>query len=138
MKDPFLDCEEYNRWLGQGEHTFSAIDTDIVNRNYDWACFKAQQSAEMSIKAVLKAMGIFAFGHGLLKLYNDCEQRIGKNDKVKDSISYLDKMYMSPRYPDAFSEGAPWEHFTRGDAELASSAASTILNWAKAAIPECL
>jgi len=91
----------------------------------------------MSIKAVLKAMGIPAFGHGLLKPYSNCEAKIGENNKVKNSVSYLDKMYMSPGYPDAFFEGTPWEHFTQGDAELALNAASQILIWAKAAIPEC-
>lgn len=133
-----LDCDEFKRWIGQGDHTFSLIDSDIEKGGYEWACFKAQQSAEMSIKAVLKSFGKEGFGHGLLKLFGECEEILGRNRDVRNGVSYLDKLYITPRYPDAFTEGSPWEHFTENDAELAKNAASKVIKWAKEVLSQCL
>ena len=133
----FIDCDEYKRWIAQGNHTFSLIDTDIQNGGFEWACFKSQQCAEMAVNAVLKSVGRDAFGHGLLKLYESCENLFGSNRLIKNAVSYLDKLYISPRYPDAFTEGSPWEHFTAGDAELARNSAEQILHWAQGVV-NCL
>ncbi len=133
-----LDCEEFRRWYSQAKHTFGLIDTDIVNEGYSWACFKAQQAGEMALKSVLKAVGRDSFGHGLLRLYRDCTGIIGGDPDITGSVSYLDKLYITPRYPDAFTEGSPWEHFTKGDATLAKDAAEKILAWAVEKFRACL
>ncbi len=54
MSQP-IDCDEYNRWIKQAEYTLRAIDADMNMGNYSWVCFKAQQVAELSIKALLMA-----------------------------------------------------------------------------------
>jgi len=41
----------------------------------------------------------------------------------------LDKFYIPTRYVDAWSEGAPFEYFTRDDAEMALAAAGRILEF---------
>ncbi len=133
-----LDCEEFNRWFNQALYTFNLVDVDINNGGYSWACFKSQQCAEMAIKSILKALGKNAFGYGLLKLYDEVSAIFSGNDDVHNSVSYLDKLYISPRYPDAFAEGSPWEHFTANDAITAKKSAEIIIFHVKREMVRCL
>ncbi|MEM0139006.1 MAG: HEPN domain-containing protein [Ferroplasma sp.] len=133
-----LDCEEFNRWFNQARYTFNLITPDIENNGYSWACFKAQQCAEMAIKSILEGVGKNAFGHGLLKLYEEVSSILGGNDDVFNSVSYLDKLYISPRYPDAFTEGSPWEHFTENDAITAKKAAKIVISYVEREMAKCL
>ncbi len=92
----------------------------------------------MAIKSVSKALGKNAFGHGLLKLYDEISYISGNNKKVRNAVSYLDKMYIQPRYPDAFTEGSPWEHFTENDAATAKKSAEIIISYVKKEMIQCL
>ncbi len=133
-----LDCEEFHRWFDQALYTYNLIESDINNNGYSWACFKAQQSAELAIKSTLISVGKNAFGHGLLKLYKDISAIFGNDADVGNSVSYLDKLYIAPRYPDAFTEGSPWEHFTLNDALLSKESALKIMNYVKKVMKQCL
>ena len=133
-----LDCNEFHRWFDQALYTYKLIDPDINSGGYSWACFKAQQSAELAIKSILVSMGKNAFGHGLLRLYKDVSEIFGKDINVENSVSYLDKLYITPRYPDAFTEGSPWEHFTLNDALLSKESALKIINYVKKVMRQCL
>ena len=133
-----LDCDEFHRWFDQALYTYNLIDNDIKSNGFSWACFKAQQSAELAIKSILVGFGKNAFGHGILKLYSDVSEIFGQEPKIASSVSYLDKLYITPRYPDAFTEGSPWEHFTINDAMLAKESAGKILNYVKMVMKQCL
>lgn len=133
-----LDCEEFRRWFDQAVYTFNLINSDIENSGYSWACFKAQQSAELAIRGILVGLGKNSFGHGILKLYLDVTKIFNNDKSVENAVSYLDKLYISPRYPDAFTEGAPWEHFTINDAALSKDAASKIIAYTKEVMSSCL
>ncbi|MFP3259095.1 MAG: HEPN domain-containing protein, partial [Caldivirga sp.] len=112
-----LDCDEYSRWIRQAEYTLRSIDADMNSSNYSWACFKAQQTAELALKALLRAMGKPAYGHNLVALFNDLVNYCGNvSDRLRFCVGYLDKMYVTPRYPDAFVEGVPFERYTREEA----------------------
>lgn len=43
----------------------------------------------------------------------------------------LDKHYVISRYPNGFAEGAPWEHYTRRDAEKCVRSGERLVGWAK-------
>ena len=133
-----LDCEEFNRWFNQALYTFNLVDVDINNGGYSWACFKSQQCAEMAIKSILKALGKNAFGHGLLKLYDEVSAIFSNNDDVRNSVSYLDRLYISPQHPDAFTGDSPWEHFTANDATTAKKSAEIIIFYVKREMVKCL
>lgn len=133
-----LDCDEFSRWFNQALYTFNLIDSDINNNGYSWACFKAQQCAEMAIKSVLKAVGRNAYGHGLLKLYDELSVILTRKNDVRNAVSYLDKLYIAPGYPDAFTEGSPWEHFTENDANMAKNSAQIIISYVKTEMVQCL
>ncbi|KUO87265.1 MAG: DNA-binding protein [Thermoproteus sp. JCHS_4] len=131
-----LDCDEYYRWIRQAEYTLRSIDADMSSGNYSWACFKAQQTAEFSLKALLRAMGKPAFGHNLVALFGELGSHCGgAGDRLRFCVGYLDKMYTTPRYPDALVEGAPFERYTREEAAEASDCAGLILAWIKGCSP---
>jgi len=41
----------------------------------------------------------------------------------------LDKMYIPTRYPDVFSSGSPFEHYTEEEAEDARTCAEKVVSW---------
>ena len=132
-----LDCEEFHRWFDQALYTYNLIDSDINNKGNSWACFKAQQCGELTVKSILLSLGKNAFGHGMLNLYNQVIEIFGPNREIKNAISYLDKLYISPRCPDAFTECSPWEHFTDNDALLAKEPAAKIISYVKEVVSNC-
>ncbi len=115
-----LDCYEYWRWMRQAEHTLQSIRADLDIGSYSWACFKAQQAAEFATRALLRALGRPAFGHNLVALFNElaglCPTTGGE---LRFCVGYLDKMCLTPRYPDALTEGVPYERYTEEEAAKA-------------------
>jgi HEPN domain-containing protein len=53
--------------------------------------------------------------HSLFKI----AEALGINGAIEHMCRRLDVYYISSRYPDAFSEGAPYEYFARDQAEEA-------------------
>ena len=131
-----LDCEEYHRWMRQAVYTLNAIRADVEYGAYSWACFKAQQAAELALKALLKALGKPAFGHNLVQFFKELAEYCGGADsELALCIGYLDKLYIPPRYPDAFVEGAPYERFTPQEAEMAAKCAERVVRWVEGCSP---
>ncbi len=126
-----VDVTEYRRWMSQALKTLELVDADIEYSGYSWACFKAQQAAEYALKAILYLFGEPGFGHDLVGLARKTEGLCGIPDEVWDCIYMLDKMYIPPRYPDAFPEGAPWEHYSRKEALEAKECAARVLEWVR-------
>lgn len=124
-----MDEEEFARWMNQAKHTFRLIDVDMEAGGYDWACFKAQQACEFALKALLRALGREAFGHNILAFYREAIGICEEGEALEACVSYLDKLYIPPRYPDAFPEGFPAERFTRSDAERARECARRVIEW---------
>lgn len=131
-----LDCEEYVRWMRQAEHTLASIEADMSFGAYSWACFKAQQAAEYALKSILKAIGKPAFGHNLVEFLNELANICGGvGAELRFCVGYLDKMYVTPRYPDALIEGVPYERYTREEAVKARECAELVVKWIKGCSP---
>ena len=94
------------------------MDADIEYGGYSWACFKAQQAAEPALKGSANALRRASLYSRPAKAFEKAVGLCGEEppDRVKDCVYMLDKMYTPPRYPDAFPEGAPWEHYTEREA----------------------
>jgi len=45
--------DECIRWLKQARHTLSSAERDMFAGDYAWSCFKAQQSAEFALEALV-------------------------------------------------------------------------------------
>ncbi len=122
-----LDCEESLRWLRQAEYTLRSAESDEKLGFYAWACFKAHQVAEYALKAVLRGAGLESFGHDLLSLWGRAREVCGELGGLRECITLLNKMYIPTRYPDAWaSPSAPYENYTRRDAESALECASRV------------
>lgn len=127
-----LDREEYIRWIKSAEKTLESANGDFERGDYNWACFKTQQAAEMAVKALLYGLGIPAYGHSISKLLILLKsKKVDVPEEIIESAKKLDKLYIPTRYPNAWPEGAPHEYYTKSDATEAIDKAREIIKWVK-------
>ncbi|MGC9153150.1 MAG: HEPN domain-containing protein [Vulcanisaeta sp.] len=122
-----IDNEEFNRWILMARRTLDSARGDEDRGDYNWACFKAHQASEFAVKAFLYGVGRPVRGHSITHLLNELSKMFPVPDDVVDLGKFLDKFYVPTRYVGAWSEGVPYEYFTRGDAEMAIKAAERIV-----------
>jgi HEPN domain-containing protein len=126
--ETLFDEEEFSRWMKQAEHTLESARRDAVVGDYAWACFKAQQAAEFAAKALLRGLGLPAFGHSILGLLGKAERKgLPITEELKRCARTLDRHYVPPRYPNAFPTGSPFEFYDRKTAEEALSCAQAVM-----------
>jgi len=125
-----FDEVEYLRWLNSARKTLESAHGDLERGDFNWACFKAQQSAEIATKALLYGLGVPAYGHSVSKLLSSIRfKEVSVSDKVLGCAKALDKYYIPTRYPNAWVEGAPHEYYTKEDADNAITCAKIIIEW---------
>ena len=111
--------EEVMGWLEKAEHDLKAVEGSIKTKNYDWACFQAQQAAEKALKALfIKKYKKLWRIHDLVKL----AEKINANKKVLNSCDELYPHYIPARY------GVDVE-YNKEDAERAFSNAKIVVKW---------
>ncbi len=123
-----LDYSEFSRWMDMAKRTLESARRDAEGGDYNWACFKAQQAAEFAVKAYLYGIGQPRAGHAVSLLLS----HIGAPEELVDKAKYLDKMYVPTRYPNAWSEGAPYQYYTRRDAEEAIEICREVIDYIEA------
>ena len=129
--------ETSKRWLAQAEH--SLLATKALFDGGFWAepCFHSEQTAQLALKAFLFFQGRrFVNIHSVRTLILEC----GKEDPVFSPLenygSFLDRYYLTTRYPDALPAPAiPFQSFTEEEAKLAVEHASEIVGLARNRIP---
>lgn len=109
----YLDEDEFKRWQTHARSTLRSANMDLSSGFYNWACFKAQQSAEYSAKAFLRGVGTDSFGHSVSMLL----KRAGFDEELIKLAKKIDKYYIPTRYTDAWSEGLPEDYYTIEEAE---------------------
>lgn len=114
-------------WLRQAENDFLWAKDTLTGGKYAQVCFICQQVAEKSLKAVA-----YLKGSDIVKSHSVMEiaRSLNINGEIENIAKRLDLYYISTRYPDAFPSGAPFEFYTREQAEEAIIFADTILNYA--------
>ncbi|WP_337860609.1 HEPN domain-containing protein [Ferroplasma sp.] len=122
--DTYFDTEEFNRWMANAKFTLKSAINDKDSEFYNWACFKAQQSAEYAVKAYLRGTGVNAFGHSISLLLKNANF----DDDTINIAKTIDKFYIPTRYTDAWPDGIPSDYYTYNDAEEAVDAAESIIN----------
>ena len=136
--ESFFDEEEFLRWMGQAEHTVNSAQGDAAEGDYGWACFKAQQAAEYAAKALLRGLGLPAFGHSVLGLAGEMEkQGIPITEEIRQCARTLDRHYIPPRYPVAYPVGSPFEFYDRETADKAVACAQVVLEAVQEAKERC-
>lgn len=103
-------------WLKQAANDLEWARDSLQGGFWAQVCFSCQQIAEKSLKAVALSKGALEIkSHSLVKI----AEALGINGDIERMGRRLDVYYISSRYPDAFSEGAPYEYFDREQAEEA-------------------
>ncbi|HLB47506.1 MAG TPA: HEPN domain-containing protein [Anaerolineales bacterium] len=97
------------------EHAVRALEST----HYEWACFAAQQSAEKAVKALFLRANRIAWGHSVAALLQQLPLPWQPDESLVNAGKELDKHYIPPRYPNSYPEGAPYEYYTRAEAERA-------------------
>jgi HEPN domain-containing protein len=124
-----VDCVEFSRWLAMARRTLESAARDVEGGDYNWACFKAHQAAEFAVKGLLYGAGRPARGRSVSKLLEAAKDLVEVPGGLVELGKLLDKFHIPTRYVDAWSEGAPYEYFTRGDAESALRAAGEVVSF---------
>ena len=124
-----FDNDEFERWMAQASDTLNSARQDYSYKSYNWCCFKAHQAAEYALKAILKGLGISAYGHSTVKLFKDLESYSLDIHKLIFYARILDRHYVPARYPDAFTEGSPFEFYDEKTAQEALDCADKICDF---------
>ncbi len=126
MKNP---KETSRRWLAQAEHNLNMTRSLFESSFWAGACFHAEQTAQLALKAFLFARGRrFVNMHSIRSLAGEC----GKEDAGFSAFEaygiVLDRYYLATRYPDVLPAPAvPFESFTQQDAQQALNYAAEMV-----------
>jgi HEPN domain-containing protein len=116
-------------WLTQAERDLEqARDSDAQGR-HEWACFAAQQAAELAVKALHLNQGQEAWGHVVAQLLR--ELPITVPEELIERAKVLDNHYIPTRYPNGHVEGAPYEHYGRLQSSGAIEHADAIVEFVR-------
>ena len=120
----YLDSEEFKRWISNAKSTLKSSMNDKEACFYNWACFKAQQAAEFSVKAYLRGTGNDSFGHSISMLL----QKGNFDSNLINIAKKLDKYYIPTRYTDSWADGTPEDYYTKEDAFEAIELSKSIID----------
>ncbi len=121
----------YQDWLRQAERDLEHAHHAMQSGDFEWACFAAQQSAEKAVKAIFLRTNRATWGHSVGALLQQLPQPWQADESLVNAGKELDKHYIPPRYPNSYPEGAPYEYYTRIEAERAIAHSSDILAFCK-------
>lgn len=116
-------------WHHQALRDLEHVRSSLDSAHYDWACFAAQQAAEKGLKALYQALGAEARGHSVLGLLQNLPQGLDPSPALVEAAKQLDKHYIPARYPNAYPQGAPYEYYTRAEAQHALDNAQLLLQF---------
>lgn len=103
-------------WLAQARNDAEWGAASLGAGFFSQACFIAQQVAEKALKAIAYRRGAELIkGHSV---YAVCRE-LQINGDLEERARLLDQFYIPTRYPDAQPAGAPYEYFSREQAEQA-------------------
>jgi HEPN domain-containing protein len=120
-----LDAPEFRRWREQSAVTLEAA-RELSGSQPGWACFLAEQAAQLALKGLLLGVGADAWGHDLLVLVQRAEALGAGWQGDIEAAARLSRHYIPTRYPDAHAGGTPASHYTPGDAESAIADATSL------------
>ena len=112
-------------WFTQAERNLEQAVASRSDQRHEWACFAAQQSAELAVKALHLARGQEAWGHVVARLLTELPMKV--SDDLVERARVLDSFYIPTRYPNGHPEGAPFTHYGKLQSEEAIAYAGEIL-----------
>lgn len=126
-----LDEDERDRWRAEADRALQAARVQEAAGLHNWACFAAEQAAQLALKALLHGVGAAPWGHDLVRLGDLVnEKELALDPDVADAVRRLARHYIPSRYPDAHASGTVAEHYGASDASSAIEDAELVLAFA--------
>lgn len=116
-------------WMKQAKRDLRNAGILLESDGYEWCCFAAQQSAEKAVKALFQKLGANAWGHSVNMLLSSLPESVRPAADLIDKAKELDKHYIASRYPNSYPSGAPFEYYTKSEAERAIQYADKIIQF---------
>jgi HEPN domain-containing protein len=96
---------------------------------HNWACFAAEQGAQLAVKAFLHGVGRGPWGHDLVGLVRDAgEAGAEVSDAAAEAALRLARHYIPAGYPDAHASGPAATRYGTSDSRQALADAELILS----------
>jgi HEPN domain-containing protein len=124
-----VDEEEFERWHGAAQEALAAARVQTETGAHHWACFLAEQAAQLSLKGLLHGVGEAPWGHDLVELAAAASSSLGRAwpGELDPVLTTLSQYYIPTRYPDANPSGRPSLHYGERDASAAVASAEHVL-----------
>lgn len=123
-------------WFRQAEKDLKHAKKAAEGKDFEWACFAAQQAAEKAVKALYQSVHVDAIGHSVSRMMQDLPASLKPTEDLVEWAKELDKHYIPSRYPNFHPEGAPLDYYTAREAERATEGADRIIEFCRSKIPE--
>ena len=125
-----LDADEFSRWRAEAGRALEAARLQAGAELHNWACFLAEQGAQLALKALLHGLGRAPWGHDLVRLGEMASDAgVAPPSAIEDVLRRLSRHYIPARYPDAHPSGPPGVHYGAADSGEALSDAGTLLGF---------
>ena len=129
--------ETARRWQAQAEHSLSMARSLLASGFWAGACFNSEQTAQLALKAFLYGLGQrHVTIHSVRELALRCAVEDEAFPVFVEYGTFLDRYYLSTRYPDALPEPAvPFESFIEKEAREAVGYAAEIVETVITKVP---
>lgn len=125
-----LDDEEYRRWREEADRALRGARAQAREGLHNWACFGAEQAAQLAVKGLLHGLGRGPWGHDLVRLGEMAvEAGVELPTEVAGRMRRLGRHYIPARYPDAHPSGPAGTHYGEFDADEAVADAEEVLDF---------
>lgn len=127
---PPLDEPEYRRWRDEADQALAGARAQAQAGIHNWACFGAEQAAQLAMKALLHGLGRGPWGHDLLRLGEMAvEAGVALPEDLAEALERLARHYIPARYPDAHAGGNPATRYGRRASEESLLDAQLVLEF---------
>jgi HEPN domain-containing protein len=116
-------------WYAQAERDLEQAVASQRDGRHEWACFAAQQAAEIAVKALHLQRGQEAWGRVVARLLSELPLPVSSDLVEKGKV--LDNLYVPTRYAIGHPEGPPYEHYGPLQSDEAIRYAREILNFVR-------
>lgn len=125
-----VDAPEFTRWRKDAASALRSAELQADAGLHNWACFAAEQAAQLAVKALLHGIGAAPWGHDL----EDLARRLTAAGvpvaaDLEASLLRLKRHYIPARYADAHPGGSASDQYLESDARAAIADAEAILTF---------
>jgi HEPN domain-containing protein len=126
-----FDLTEYRRWRREADDALKGARLQADGGLHNWACFLAEQAAQLAVKGLLHGVGRGAWGHDLVALGEALETALERDlpDHLRSAFQRLSRHHIPARYPDAHPSGTPGAHYGQDDVRQALEDLAAVLEY---------